>query len=144
MSKSQIDPRFYKIAGDFNNTLLSLSDNFALVMPDSLVGENIAWIRDIINEEENRYEYVKYFVFNILQFKDMIDKGDEEFFLKKSYDKELEGASGMINKVFEFKSIWKSLSTSNKKIFVQYMQILSALAQEFFKVLDEYNFKVKF
>ncbi len=70
----------------------------------------------------------------VLQYKDQIDEGNEEFFLGKSYDDDIDSDNSILSKVFEFKTIWKDLKRENKDLVIQYMQILCQLAQNYFLV----------
>jgi len=68
------------------------------------------------------------FIMYVLKYKQQIDSGDEDFFMANSFKSETEDDSDMLQKIFEFKNIWKSLNVQNKKIVKQYMQYLCELA----------------
>jgi hypothetical protein len=74
----------------------------------------------------NPKKIVDIFVQYILKYKQQIDSGDENFFMSKTYDNEID--DDMINKVFEFKTLWKQLNDDNKGVVIQYMQCLCQLS----------------
>jgi len=116
----------------FNNILLDLIRNIAYVCPRSIVGSNIKIIENIINEPSNKNKFIGIFIESVLQYKDQIDNGDEDFFIKKTYNNDLKGNNYMINNIFQFKDIWNFLEQENKNIIIEYMQILCSMAQKHF------------
>ena len=72
---------------DFNDTLVDLAMNLADICPNSLVGNNINYIKREIKNPENREKFIGVFIIKVLPYKENIDKGDENFFMNKSYDK---------------------------------------------------------
>jgi len=131
-----------EFVSDFNNILLDFTLNIAHICPNSLIGKNVSFVEKHINQlnnpKSNNYtKLIDLFVEKVLVYKDKIDAGDEDFFLKKEYDNDLNGQSDLIGKVFEFKSIWRTLTQENKDCVIQYMQILCKLAQNYF--MKTYN-----
>lgn len=122
---------------DFNSVLLDLCRNLAEVCPNSIIGQNIGFVEGALTTSKNKTKFIDIFVNKVLQYKDKIDNGDEEFFLKKSYDDDIESDNTLMNKVFEFKSIWIDLKRENKELVIQYMQILCELSQNYFMVIYE-------
>ncbi len=119
---------------DFNSVLLDLGRNLAEVCPDSIIGKNISYVEEAIENPKNKTKFIEVFVGKVLQYKDQIDEGNEEFFLRKSYNDDMDSSNPMLSKVFEFKTIWKDLKRENKDLVIQYMQILCQLAQNYFLV----------
>ena len=74
----------------------------------------------------------------VLQYKDQIDEGNEEVFLGKSYDDDIDSDNSILSKVFEFKTIRKDLRRENKDLVIQYMKILCQLAKNCFIVAYTY------
>lgn len=117
---------------DFNNTVLELASQFAILCPTSIIANNL----DILNQliKKNNKAIIDIFVMYFLQYKPKIDAGDEEFFLNNSFDNELSEVGSTINnneiikKVFEFKTIWRQLKYENREVVKQYMQFLCELA----------------
>jgi hypothetical protein len=128
-----------QIIDDFNSTLLCMAENIANVCKNTIVGNNIDFIKKTIKNSNNRTIFIETFVTKILQYKNEIYNKNDSFFLNKSYDddfKNIEGGSKILNYIFEFKSIWKSLNPENKDIFIDYMKILCELSQEYFLMID--------
>ena len=117
---------------DFNITLLDLGLNLAHVCPNSIIGHNIKDVEKLIKNPKNKIKFIEIFVAKVLRYKSDIDSGNEDFFLHKSYDSDLDKDNSLISKVFEFKNIWVQLKQENKDLVKQYMQILCELAQNYF------------
>lgn len=123
---------------DFNDTLLSLAENLAVVCPNSIVSNNIKLVRIAINTPNNKVLFIETFILKILKYKNEIKKGDENFFLNKSYEDDLSGDNNkLLSYIFEFKSIWKNLNSQNKKTFIEYLSILCDLAEEYFLIIEK-------
>jgi hypothetical protein len=124
---------------DFNDTLLTFVENLASVCPNTLIADNKTTIKNVLNKKENKRKSIDLFVAKVLIYKPMIDEGNEDFFLKKSFDDDVKGVDGgdmISSKIFEFKDIWKNLNAENKSFVIQYMQVLCLLAQNYFVELD--------
>ena len=130
----------------FNETLTDFLLNLAKIIPNSLIGKNIDDIEKAINDPINMYKFIDVFVARVLKFKPQIDsilnenmeidKKNEEFFLRSDYSHESDGDSSIINKIFEFKNLWKRFDKNNKIVIIQYLQILCELSQEYFLISD--------
>lgn len=114
---------------DFNNTACDLCDNIALACPTSLIGRNIKEVKKALQSKMNKNKFIDMFVLNVLVHKNEIMAGNDSFFLKKSYDNEIDKQYS--SSIFEFKDIWVKLSPQNKNVIIQYMQILCMLAEEY-------------
>ena len=128
-----------QLVEDFNSTLSDLVDNIATVCPDNIIVDNRKLIKRILAKPDSKRKAIDTFVAKVLIYKPQIDRGDETFFLSKSYDDDVADASdgkNLTGKVFEFKGIWKKLSSENKSYVIQYMQLLCELAQNYFLLLD--------
>lgn len=137
-----------QIIVDFNSTLLDFVNNIAAICPDSIIGANAKDICKAIDKPANERKFIEVFVGCVLIYKPQIDAGDDNFFLNKSYDEDLQNgqatlnknfeinskSDNMINKVFEFKTIWGKLNRTNKDIVIQYMKLLCELAQQYFEI----------
>ncbi|CAH6421751.1 Hypothetical protein KVN_LOCUS437 [uncultured virus] len=133
MSNTNLDG----IVNDFNNLLLTFVKNLSLVCPNSFIATNGKLIERSMLKTENRLKFIEVFIAKILQYKKEIQSGNEEFFLNKSYDDDLDGDKNLVNKVFEFKTIWEKLNNENKQIVKQYMSLLCELSETYF--LEAYN-----
>lgn len=128
---------------DFNTVLLDLAVNVASVCPSSFIGRNIKDIEKTLKKDIYCDKFINVFIGKVLIYKPEIDQGDEKFFLTKiskvknnknsdDFHKDLDGDESMLDKVFEFESIWHGLKQENKNLVIQYMQILCELAQNYF------------
>ena len=122
-----------EILKDFNSLLLDLIQNVADVCPNSVVGIHQKPIVREITRPDNKVKFVELFVARILQYKNQIDSGNDDFFLRKSYDSDVE--QDFMQQVFEFKSIWHEFKRENKDLVIQYMQLLCELAQKYFIIV---------
>lgn len=114
---------------DFNNTAVDLCRNIALISPTSLIGRNVDDVCKALKNKTNKNKFIDMFVLHVLEDKDEIMKGNETYFLNKTY-KEFENEH--MKSIFEFKDIWTKLSRDQKSIIIQYMQILCMLADAYF------------
>ena len=121
---------------DFNDVLLSLTQNIAAVCPKSIIGTNITDIEKELTRTSNFVKFIDFFCIKVLQYKDRIDSGDESFFMEKDYSNDVEGvvdpSTDVISHVVSLKSVWKDFKKENKEIVIENMQILCALALEYY------------
>src|SRR5437870_13896348 len=121
---------------DFNSTFLTLALNIAHVCPKSLIGTNIRTIERSIKNINNFTKFIDLFCIKVLKYKSQIDAGDESFFMHKNYENDMNGVIDVtrqhLEQVITLKSVWIELKQENKEIVISYMQILCALAQEYF------------
>lgn len=131
-----------QLINDFNETLSDFIDNLAGVCPDNIISDNRNLIKRMLSKPDTKNKVIDAFVAKVLIYKPQIDRGDESFFLNKSYDDDVADVSegkNLSGKIFEFKNIWKKLSFENKTYVIQYMQLLCELAQNYFLLLDSQN-----
>ena len=132
-----------QIVADFNTTLKDLALNIANVCPTSLIGSNIRLIQNAIDNPKNKTKFIDIFVQRVLIYKSQIDNGEEDFFLGKSYQDIIDRQTtnddkkDILERIFEFKELWKTLNKMNKNIVIQYMQLLSMLAEQYFIIIDQ-------
>jgi hypothetical protein len=125
-----------QIINDFNDVLISLALNVADVCPNSIIGVHIKDIEKTIKKKENFRKFIDLFCVRVLQYKSKIDEGDESYFLGKDFKEDLkDGESDALSHILSFKSIWKELKPGNKQVVITSMQILCALAQEYFDII---------
>lgn len=126
-----------RIATDFNSVILDFARNLADVCPESLIASNIDYVEKIMRRlrPDDKEKFIGIFVANILQYKDKIFEGEEDFFLKKSFKEDLEGENFLLDNIFEFKGIWHSLKPENKELVRYYMQLLCVLGQDYFDLI---------
>lgn len=115
---------------DFNNTAIDLCKNIAIICPTSIIGRNISDVCKVLNSRTNKNKFIDMFVLHVLADKDEIMKGNDKYFLNKTYEKEF--GNEHMTSIFEFKDIWVKLSSDQKAIIIQYMQILCMLADAYF------------
>ena len=125
---------------DFNNTLVSLASNVAMVCPNSMIGTNLIMIKKQIGKKENLNKFIDVFCIKVLQYKNQIDAGDETFFMNKDYKNDLQDQNAdLLDHVITLKSIWSQLKKENKEIVMVNMQILCELAQQYFNIMVKRN-----
>jgi len=125
------------VISDFNNILLTLALNIANICPNSVIGGNIKDIEKQFKKRENFTKFIDLFCIKVLQYKDEIDEGNDNFFMTKDYSKDLEGQeSSAFDYVLSFKSIWGQLKKENKQIVILNMQMLCELSQQYFKYIQ--------
>jgi hypothetical protein len=117
---------------DFNNMVLELASQIAILCPTSIIANNIDILQQLI--KKNPKSIIDIFVMYVLKYKPLIDSGDDEFFLNNTFERELSVVGNNINdndlvkKAFEFKTIWKQLNQQNRDVVKQYMQFLCQLS----------------
>lgn len=112
-------------------------NNYCLILSSCL--ENInhsfkiykSFIEELVNNNSNKL--LDTFIISVLKYEEYIMNGDDDFFLGNNYDDYKDNRI----KVFEFKSIWTSLSEENKNVIKSYMKILCQIARKYFDLLYE-------
>jgi hypothetical protein len=120
------------IVADFNSTLITLLTNLATVCPNSIIGTNINTIVKTVNNKQYPTKFIEMFCIKVLKYKEEIDAGNDDFFLKKDFKEDMTDSDISIDIVPSIKALWKDLKAENRKISVYTLQILCALAQEYF------------
>lgn len=118
---------------NFNNYSVTLSVFIANIVPRSSFNIYKSNIEQFA--EQNSNKIIDTFILSVLKYEEQIMNGDEKFFLKKNYDEELNNENEYIMKVFEFKSVWKSLNEQNKFVVIQYMKLLCRIARKYFNLI---------
>ena len=115
---------------NFNNTVCGLAEQLSIVCPNSVISNNINNLKMIIKSYPDKI--IGLFIMYVLPDKEKIDSGDNDYFLKKSYDNVAKENEVSIQKFFEFKNVWYELSHENQELVKQYMQCLCYYSQEYF------------
>jgi hypothetical protein len=118
---------------DFNSSLGELLDFLKVKSPESIILKNVDVVKSAI--DKNPEKPIEQFVIYVLKYKDQIDKGDEDFFLKKDYADDIKGVkdkSSSLADVLSFKTIWGGLKDDDKNFIKMSMQILAFCAQQYF------------
>jgi len=124
------------LISDFNNTLLSLASNVAMVCPNSIISANYKEIEKQVNRRDNFNKFIDLFCIKVLQYKDQIDLGDESFFMNKDYKNDLNDQNmDALDHVLTLKGVWADLKKENKEIVILNMQILCELAQQYYNLM---------
>jgi len=118
---------------DFNNTLLDMVIDIAVVSPDSIIGSNSSFIKCELKKPANLEMFIIIFINKVLPYQNEIKNKNEDFFLKKSYNGDTDNDNSIIDKIFEFKNIWKKLGNHNKEIIFQYMILLCGIANTYYE-----------
>lgn len=129
------------IRDTFNELLLSFAEQLAKACPNSIISNNIGYIKNIIDNNPN--SMIELFVVHVLPDKEKIDSGDDDYFIGKSYSEIIGNDSVVMTNAFEFKKIWGKLTEDNKAVVKGFMQILAEQALEYFIISDEINSKKK-
>ncbi len=116
-----------QIINNFNNTLLSLGSQLSIICPNSIISNNIGIVKNVINRYPEKT--IEQFIIHVLPDKDMIDKENDEYFIKKKYD-EINDDNAM-NAIMQYKDIWKQLTNKNKQVVISYMKCLCYYAQQY-------------
>jgi hypothetical protein len=114
---------------EFNDICLKFIEQIACICPDSVIANNTDIIRRIIHTTP--VKIIDIFVLYILKYKPHIDARNEQFFLEGMFADDTHDDNDIITKIFEFKTLWRTLSDNNKDVVIQYMQILCQLALEY-------------
>ena len=113
----------------FNEYFLNLIIGIGKACNKPLIVNNIDLLKNDLNKNKKRI--INYFVLYVLKYKTKIDNRDEDFFLNNTYKNDTNN-DDVLNKILEFKSIWKDLDDQNKQTVMTYMILLCNLAQEHF------------
>ena len=123
------------IIKDFNELIEKFMLRLARIDSNSVIANNMSYITTLMKQTPKKL--IEIFVVYILADKDKIDKGDDEYFLNKTYYQESNGEKGMLSKVFELKKIWLKIGADDKKIIIKYMQLLCRYAEEYFFLIHQ-------
>lgn len=123
------------IVKEFNEEALNFAIQMGQLLPNYPIAKNLDLVKSVMKLRPKFI--IEQFVLHVLKYKDQIDSNDENFFLENKFSDETNGDADIISKVFEFKDVWKSLSSKNKQGIFQVMQILCYYAQEYF--IKKYN-----
>lgn len=115
---------------NFNTTVIDFITQMATILPNSIISNNLDAVTTIIKKHPTKL--IESFILYALKDKDKIDEGDDNYFLRKSYDEVTEKDSDMVGSVFDLKTIWGSLNTENKEFVKGYMKYLCNEAMEYF------------
>jgi len=115
---------------NFNTTVIDFATQMASILPNSIISNNL----DVVVSTVKKYptKLIESFILYALKDKDKIDAGDDDYFLKKSYDEITEKDDDMMGSMFDLKTIWGSLNSENKEFVKGYMKYLCNEAMEYF------------
>jgi len=140
MSQYSLEEQLEILKKNFNSYSVTLSSFLAEIAPRSSFRLYKPVIEQLVNENSNKI--IDTFVLTALKYEDKIMQEDDNFFMGKNYDNELEFDNEKIGKVFEFKSIWESLSDPNKSVIKSYMKLLCRIARKYYNLIyDNRNVK---
>lgn len=132
------DASLDEIVGDFHTLLFDLLQEFYKISPNSIVANNRDKVEKVLitysksSDPGKRYKIIDIFVLKVLIFKPEIDRGDDSFFLRRTYEEEAEGDVFIMNVINEIKKVWSVMNSQNKENILQYLQLLCELAQNYF------------
>src|SRR5579863_5758208 len=99
-----------EIIDNFNEVLLSLVENVASVCPRSIIATNINHVRKAITNKNSPNKFIELFCLKVLQYRDQIDAGDDNFFMNKDFKDDLsDQSSSLIDIVSSLKCVWTQL-----------------------------------
>lgn len=116
---------------EFNDELLNLVHHIGKLAPKSLVANNIDLVEDTIKKYPSKV--IDQFVIHVLKYKENVDNYDEDFFMNNEFS-EATGNDNIVEKIFQFKGLWKNITDVDKAGIFGLMQTLCAIAQEYFVV----------
>lgn len=119
------------IINDFNEMMFDLANQLSMACPSSFIANNLDILKRIINSHPKKI--IDIFVLYILKYKQRIDDGDDDFFINNDFSSEINdiGENDLVGKVFEFKTMWKQLTHTNRVAVKNYMQCLCQLSLEY-------------
>lgn len=85
----------------------------------------------------NATKCIEQFILYGLPQKEYINASNEEYFLKKNYDDDLENDEYSMMKALKIKDMWKTFEENTKKCIFEYLQVLVYYSEEYFKM--KYN-----
>lgn len=124
-----------QLVKDFNDNFRTLVEALSTICPSSSISTHLETIKDLC-EGSNEF-IIRKFVLNVLEHKQKIDEGDDDFFLNKDYKSETGNDDGAISKVLEFKSIWNNLSEDEQNMVKIYMKELCSQTAQYFCMIDQ-------
>lgn len=136
---SQNDKRIKVLISNFNNYTNVLATFIANISPNSNMRMYKGEIERLVDEGSK--VMIDTFTLNVLKYEEQIMEGDENFFMGNNYSDITQNDKNMINKMFEFKSIWKILTENNKNVIIKYMQLLCQISRAYFEIVVENKIK---
>ena len=124
MSTDEYIESFNKVAIDFIKQL-------AIICPNSVVTSNSDVFEELLLNKKSQTAVIDQFSLHLLDYKHQIDNNDEKFFVKNNFENETKGNETLINLMLQLKSIWMTLSATNKKRVFEYMQVLCYYSREY-------------
>lgn len=120
-----------ELVNDFNTLAFQFASEMSKIAPNSILSNNLDILERTMKSGLTRRKIIDYFVCNVLQYKSQIESGDEKFFMEE-LDFSRHCDNSKMKNIFEFKSIWKTISDQNKDIVKQYMIALMDISEEYF------------
>jgi hypothetical protein len=117
------------VVNDFNKTMIDLVEQLSLVVPNTVISNNLPNLKMIIISQPSKV--IELFCVYVLQEKELFET-DFNQFINKSYDDKANGNNEIIGKIFELRNIWQKLSIQNQQLVQQYISCLFYYAQEYF------------
>ncbi|AYV75752.1 MAG: hypothetical protein Terrestrivirus3_21 [Terrestrivirus sp.] len=129
------DKKIKILISNFNNYTNILATFIANTSPNSNMKMYKGEIERLVDEGSK--VMIDTFTLNVLRYEEQIMEGDEAFFVGNNYSDITQNDRNMVNRMFEFKSIWKILTENNKNVIIKYMQLLCQISRAYFEIVVE-------
>lgn len=122
--------------GKFNMTISNLIDDLIIICGDKF--KNLKTFKEKFNllKSCNPRKIIEQFLINIQPYKEQIKNKDDEFFLKKNYEEEVNKnvseesyIEQSLDQILNLKEIWVTLEEKNKEIIWSYFNVLVKLVE---------------
>lgn len=133
MSTYSLEEQLEILKKNFNNYSVILSVFLVNIAPNSSFRIYKPYIEHLASENSNKI--IDTFILSVLKYENEIMNENESFFIGNSFDNDLDYDDEKRLKVFEFKSIWTSLSDENKDVIKSYMKLLCRIARKYFNLV---------
>lgn len=129
------DKKIKILISNFNNYTNILATFIANISPNSNMKIYKGEIERLVDEGSK--VMIDTFTLNVLRYEEQIMAGNEDFFMGNNYSDITQNDRNMVNRMFEFKSIWKILTENNKNVIIKYMQLLCQISRAYFEIVIE-------
>ena len=116
---------------NFNNYSETLVSFLSKIAPRSSIIMYKPYIEKLCKANSNKI--IDTFVINGLIHEEKIMREDEEYFMGMSVSEKDD--SDKLRKIFQFKNVWKTLSSEDKHTIKSYMKLLCVIARKYFDLL---------
>lgn len=124
MSLSDIIVNFNKYTEEFVTEIVKIT-NDADVRSYKTILVNL--------NKTNATKCIEQFIIYALPEKDKIISSNEDYFLKRNYDQELDNDQDSMMQALKLKDTWKTFDCDTKKCIFEYLQVMVHYSEEYLK-----------